>query len=306
MQPPAGWVTALPTYTGGMRILIIDAFTEQPFAGNPAAVCLLQGNDWPDEAWMQQIAAEMNLPMTAFAHPLPRSTAADWALRWFTPLIEVNMCGHATLATAHALHSEGLETVTFETRGGTLTARMRDDGSITLNFPAATVTEVPLPDGLAEALGARPDVTCSTGALRDVLAVYADEAAVRAMRPDLPALAGLTRRDGNRGVIITAAADPAQRYDFVSRFFSPANGIPEDAVTGTSHTALGPYWAGRLGRQDLTGLQVSARSGVVRTGVDGDRVNLTGHAVTILDGILRPIGNSALSAPPVMAGPTIG
>jgi PhzF family phenazine biosynthesis protein len=273
-----------------VRIRIVDAFTDRPFAGNPAGVCLLPGDRWPEEAWMRQLAAELNLPMTAFAHELSDGAEADWALRWFTPLIEEKLCGHATLATAHALHADrgGPGTVRFATLSGILIAHTDDDGTITLDFPAAAVVEAPAPDGLAEALGAEPDLVCGTGALRDVLAVFRDEATVRALAPDFAALAHVTRRDGIRGVTATAAAADASRgYDFVSRFFSPADGLPEDPVTGSAHTALAPYWSARLGRDALTGLQASARTGLVRTAIRGDRVLLTGRAVTVLDGTLQ-------------------
>jgi PhzF family phenazine biosynthesis protein len=272
-----------------MRIWVIDAFTDRPFAGNPAAVCLLDTNAWPDRVWMLQLAAELHLE-TAFAHPLPAAADADWALRWFTPTAESNLCGHATLATAHALHSDRgtLGTVRFASRFGVLIAHSRRDGTITLDFPAARPTQAAAPDGLAEALGATPQAIYHTGALGDLLAVLADEATVRALTPDLAALADLTRRDGIRGIIATAPADePDRGYDFVSRYFAPAGGIPEDPVTGSAHTALAPYWSSRLGRDRLTGLQVSTRTGLVRTAVRGDRVHLTGHAVTILDGALH-------------------
>jgi PhzF family phenazine biosynthesis protein len=273
-----------------MRIRIIDAFTDRPFAGNPAAVCLLEGDGWPDEGWMRRVAAEMNLSETAFAHPLPGDADADWALRWFTPTVEANLCGHATLATAHALRGDGAAdgAVRFSSRSGVLVAHAHRDGTITLDFPAAPAAEVPVPDGLAAALGATPEAAYGTGALGDLLVVLADEAAVRALRPDVAALARLSERDGVRGVIVTAAAsDPAGGYDFVSRFFAPAQGIPEDPVTGSAHTALAPYWSARLGRDELTGLQASARTGLVRTAVRGDRVHLTGRAVTVLDGSLQ-------------------
>ena len=272
-----------------MRIRIIDAFTQRPFAGNPAAVCLLDADTWPDEAWMQQVAAEMNLSETAFAHPVPENVDADWALRWFTPTVEIDLCGHATLATAHALRSDcGTGTVRFRSRSGVLIAHTHGDGTITLDFPTAPATEVAVPDGLAEALNAKPDTAYSTGALGDLLAVFCDEASVRALVPDLTALAHSARRDGIRGTIVTApAAVPGCGYDFVSRFFAPAMGIPEDPVTGSAHTALAPYWSQRLGRDSLTGLQVSARTGLVGTTVHGDRVHLTGHAVTVLDGTLH-------------------
>ena len=273
-----------------MRIRIIDAFTDRPFAGNPAAVCLLDGDAWPDEGWMRRVAAEMNLSETAFAHPLPAGAGADWALRWFTPTVETNLCGHATLATAHALHGDGATdgTVRFGSRSGVLVAHAHQDGTITLDFPAAPAAEAPVPDDLADALGATPEAAYGTGALGDLLVVLADEATVRALTPDVAALAGLADRDGVRGFIVTAAAsDPRRGYDFVSRFFAPAQGIPEDPVTGSAHTALAPYWSARLGRDALTGLQASARTGLVRTAVHGDRVHLTGRAVTVLDGTLQ-------------------
>jgi PhzF family phenazine biosynthesis protein len=272
-----------------MRIRIVDAFTDRPFAGNPAAVCLLDACTWPDANWMQQVAAEMNLAETAFCHPLPAAADADWALRWFTPTVEVSLCGHATLATAHAMHCDrgAPGSVRFSTRSGILIAHSHDDGTITLDFPAAPATEVTAPRGLAEALGAKPDATYQTGTLGDLLVLFPDEAAIRALAPDLAALARLASDDGGRGVIATALADPGRGYDFVSRFFAPAQGVPEDPVTGSAHTALAPYWSHRLGRGSLTGLQASARTGLVRTAVHGERVHLTGHAVTILDGILQ-------------------
>jgi PhzF family phenazine biosynthesis protein len=272
-----------------MRIRIIDAFTDRPFAGNPAAVCLLDADAWPDEAWMQQVAAEMHLSETAFAHPLTDTADADWALRWFTPEVETNLCGHATLATAHAMHRDrgAPGTVRFMSRSGVLVAHTAQDGTITLDFPAAPISEVPAPDRLAEALGATPLRTYATGALGDLLAQLADEAAVRALAPDLGAVARIVRRDAIRGIIATApAADPDAGYDFVSRFFAPADGIPEDPVTGSAHTALAPFWSQRLGRDGLTGLQASPRGGLVRTSLHGDRVHLTGHAVVVVDGTL--------------------
>jgi PhzF family phenazine biosynthesis protein len=273
-----------------MRIRIIDAFTDRPFAGNPAAVCLLDEADtWPDETWMQQVAAEMHLSETAFAHPLTESADADWALRWFTPEVETNLCGHATLATAHAMHRDrGTPgTVRFMSRSGVLVAHTSQDGTITLDFPAAHLSETPAPEGLAEALDATPLATYATGALRDMLVVLDEEATVRGLAPDLGAIARIARRDGIRGVIATAqAATPDAGYDFVSRFFAPADGIPEDPVTGSAHTALAPYWSGRLGRDELTGLQASPRGGIVRTSIHGDRVHLTGRAVVVVDGML--------------------
>jgi PhzF family phenazine biosynthesis protein len=272
-----------------MRIRVIDAFADQPFAGNPAAVCLLDGGEWPDEAWMRRVAAEMNLSETAFAMPLAGDPEADWALRWFTPTVEVDMCGHATLATAHAMRSDrddSLGTVRFRTRSGVLGALAEPDGSITMDFPAAEVVEAQAPVGLAEALGAKPDAVHSTGSLGDLLTVFPDEAAVAALAPDQVALGDLSRARSIRGVIATAPADPNPGYDYVSRFFAPAQGIPEDPVTGSAHVALAPYWSARLGRPSLVGLQASARTGRVRTTLHGDRVLIAGRAVTVLDGSL--------------------
>jgi PhzF family phenazine biosynthesis protein len=279
-----------------MRIWVVDAFTERPFAGNPAGVCLLDTGTWPDDAWMLQLAAELHLE-TAFAQPMSPGADTDWALRWFTAAGESNLCGHATLATAHVLqrHHAAPSTIRFASSFGVLIAHTRHDGPITLDFPAAFPTQTAAPDGLAGALGARPQATYRTGAMGDLLAVLADEATVRALVPDLGALADLTRRDGIRGIIATAAAaDPERGYDFVCRYFAPAGGIAEDPVTGSAHTALGPYWSARLGRDRLAGLQVSTRTGLVGTAVHGDRVHLTGHAVTILEGALHTaVGRSA-------------
>lgn len=277
-------------YGRGMRIHVVDAFTDRPFAGNPAGVCLLDSGEWPEDAWMRRVAAELNHSETAFARPLPAGADADWEIRWFAPLVETNLCGHATLATAHTLRRERGVTGTLRFRSrcsGILTAHAQQDGSITLDFPAAPGTEVPVPDGLPEALGVTPEAAFRTGALGDLLTVLPDEATVRAVTPDLDAVADVTRREDLRGIIITAPApEPGLEYDFVSRFFSPAEGILEDPVTGSAHTALAPYWSARTGRDGLTGLQVSARTGLVRTSVHGDRVHLNGHAVTVLDATL--------------------
>lgn len=299
-----------------MRIRTVDAFTSTPFQGNPAAVLLLEDTPtFPKDAWLQQIATELNLSETAFAHPLPPSTDAgpatttttatttapgpptNWALRWFTPTTEVDMCGHATLATAHVLHTTSTTTgtatrtatgtVRFTTRSGTLTTTAHPDGSLTLDFPTAPLTPVPAPPGLAEALGTEPLSVHFTGDLvGDLLVECRSEQDVHALAPDLRALAGLSRR----GVIATAKAqDPSKGYDFATRCFFPAVGIDEDPVTGSAHTALAPFWSARLGRTELTGLQGGARTGLVRTGLHGDRTHLTGHAVTVFDGeLLHP------------------
>ncbi|WP_338899447.1 PhzF family phenazine biosynthesis protein [Streptomyces sp. TG1A-60] len=267
-----------------MRIRIVDAFTDRPFSGNPAGVLLLDA--FPDDAWLQNVAREVNHAETAFAHPLPEGGKADWALRWFTPVAEVAMCGHATLATAHVLTSTNAHEgpVRFATRSGVLIATPRPDGSLTLDFPTAPLTPVPVPDGTAGALGAEPLGAFDTGpGVGDLLIELADEKTVLGLAPDLRALG----RYSLRGIITTArASDPAAGHDFVSRCFFPNIGIDEDPVTGSAHTALAPFWSERLGSPTLTGLQASPRSGLVRTELRGDRTLLTGRAVTVIDGEL--------------------
>jgi PhzF family phenazine biosynthesis protein len=267
-----------------MRVRIVDAFTDRPFAGNPAAVTVVDG-DWPDAGWMQQLAAELNVPMTAFARP---QGDGDWGLRWFTPRIEERLCGHATLATAFVLHGDGLagDELRFHTLGGVLGARVAGDGTVTLDFPAAAASPRGQVEGLAEALGATPAELLGTGELRDVLAVFEREQDVRALAPRFDALAEVTRREDIRGVTATAPAEPGAAHDFVSRFFSPADGIPEDPVTGSAHCALAPFWTERLGRPALIGVQLSARGGRVGVEMRGDRVQLVGRATTFLAGTL--------------------
>ncbi|MEU6307740.1 PhzF family phenazine biosynthesis protein [Streptomyces chartreusis] len=267
-----------------MRIRIVDAFSDRPFAGNPAGVLLLEA--FPEDDWLRNVAMEVNHAETAFAHPLPEGGEADWALRWFTPVTEVTMCGHATLATAHVLHSTGAHEgpVRFDTLSGVLVATPGEDGSITLDFPTAPLTRVEAPEGVAEALGAEPLTAFDTGPnIGDLLLELADEKTVLGLTPDLKALGA----HSSRGIIATARAeDPARGYDFVSRCFFPNVGIDEDPVTGSAHTALAPYWSERLGRTGLTGLQASRRSGRVRTEVRGDRTLLSGRAVTVIEGEL--------------------
>ncbi|MEV6180090.1 PhzF family phenazine biosynthesis protein [Streptomyces sp. NPDC052015] len=267
-----------------MRIRIVDAFTDRPFAGNPAGVLLLDA--FPGDDWLQNVALEVNHAETAFAHPLPAGGEADWALRWFTPVAEVAMCGHATLATAHVLHATGAHKgpVRFATRSGVLVATPAEDGSVTMDFPTAPLTRVDIPEGVAGALGAEPLAAFDTGPnVGDLLVELADERTVHALRPDHKALAAFSAR----GIIATARAEnPALGYDFVSRCFFPNVGIDEDPVTGSAHTALAPYWSERLGRRDLTGLQASPRSGRVRTELRGERTLLRGRAVTVIEGEL--------------------
>ena len=250
----------------------VDAFTGRIFGGNPAAVCPLEA--WLDDAKMQAIAAENNLSETAFF-----VEAGDhYELRWFTPVHEVDLCGHATLATAHvlfALLEEPGDTVAFETRSGRLTVS-RDGDALVMDFPALAPEPWAASDALACALGAAPaevlgNVNC--------VAVYPSEADVRGLAPDLRLVAALPYE----GVIATA---PGEAVDFVSRYFAPKFGIPEDPVTGSAHCELAPYWAKRLGRERLTAHQVSARGGELDCEVKGDRVLLTGRAVTYLEGII--------------------
>ncbi|MDX3539524.1 PhzF family phenazine biosynthesis isomerase [Streptomyces sp. MB09-01] len=269
-----------------MRIRIVDAFTDRPFHGNPAGVLLLD-TAFPRDTWLQQVASEVNLSETAFAHPLPPGGDADWALRWFTPAAEVDMCGHATLATAHVLASAGLAAgrIRFTARCGILTAETAEDGTITMDFPTSSLTPVAAPAAVDHALGGAPILSVHDTAahIGDLVIELADEKTVRELTPDHGAL----RAFAKRGVIVTAAAeDPSRGYDFVSRGFFPAFGIDEDPVTGSAHTALAPFWAERLGRTELTGLQGGARRGLVRVTLAGDRTLLTGRAVTVVDGEL--------------------
>lgn len=263
-----------------MRIRIVDAFTDRPFSGAPAGVMLL--DTFPEDTWMQQVAAEVNHAETAFLHRLPAGSEADWALRWFTPAVEVALCGHATLAAAHLVLESG--PVRFATLSGVLVASPGPDRMITLDFPTAPLSRVGPDPALAAALGVEILAVHHTGPNTDDLLVeVADEKTVRAVTPDLRALVPLSRR----GVIVTAVAeDPAAGHDFVSRFFGPAVGVDEDPVTGSAHTALAPYWAARLGRDELTGYQASRRGGSVRVALRGTRTLLSGHAVTVIDGEL--------------------
>ncbi len=254
----------------------VDAFTSRPFAGNPAAVCLL---DEPvDAAWMQLVAREMNLAETAF---LERQTDG-YNLRWFTPAVEVDLCGHATLASAHVLWEEGYlppqEQARFHTKSGLLTADRRGDW-IEMNFPAKPEESVGSLPGLQEALGIPPLYVGMSEF--DCLVEVESEATVRALQPDIARVATIPAR----GIIVTARAS-TPGYDFVSRFFAPRVGVPEDPVTGSAHCVLAPFWARRLGREELTGYQVSPRGGVVRVRLEGERVLIGGQAVTVLRGEL--------------------
>jgi PhzF family phenazine biosynthesis protein len=266
----------------GIRISQVDAFTNQRFGGNPAAVCVL--TEQADDPWMQSVAAEMNLSETAFARRL--GTGSKFNLRWFTPRVEVDLCGHATLATAHILWEEGHlaidEPAVFETRSGVLTAARTSQG-IALDFPSEPVDNELCTGPERGLLNAAIDSPIRfVGRNRfDVLVELDTEGQVRALKPDIRQLERLPVR----GVIVTSRGD-ADEFDFVSRFFAPRVGIDEDPVCGSAHCCLGPYWAKRLGRRELVGHQVSCRGGIVRVRIDGSRVTLIGRAVTVLRGEL--------------------
>ncbi|HEY7636544.1 MAG TPA: PhzF family phenazine biosynthesis protein [Gemmatimonadales bacterium] len=258
------------------RFTQVDAFTDQPFCGNPAAVCLLPTVRATE--WMQQVAQEMNLAETAFL--VRRLDGFD--LRWFTPACEVDLCGHATLASAHVLweqeHLPADQVARFHTRSGVLTAERRDR-LIWLDFPSTPATPVGPPEELVQGLGTRGRFVGRTPF--DYLVELDSELAVRTLNPDLVILTRLPAR----GIIVTARATGPE-YDFVSRFFGPAAGVPEDPVTGSAHCALAPYWCPKVGRNDLVGYQASSRGGTVQVRLAGERVKLGGEAVTVLKGEL--------------------
>lgn len=261
----------------GRNIFVVDAFTDRPFTGNPAAVCLLDAA--VDEAWMQAVAGEVNLSETAF---LIRQADGGWGLRWFTPKVEVDLCGHATLASAHVLWREiGIDArvLRFNTRSGVLTA-VRDADEICLDFPADPVSSAVPPAGLRSGLGVEAQSVHRGGEKLLVVLPHAD--AVRALTPDLQYLMSLDVQ----GVIVTAPSD-LPTYDIISRFFAPKAGVPEDPVTGSAHCALGSYWGERLGKLTLRGFQASARGGAVGVRLNGDRVELRGKALTIQRGTLH-------------------
>jgi PhzF family phenazine biosynthesis protein len=259
-----------------IAVVQVDAFTSRPFSGNPAAVCVL--DEVPPDWWLQDVAREMNLSGTAFlvAHE------EGYDLRWFTPTTEIDLCGHATLASAHVLWEDGrLEPdarARFHTRSGVLTASQQGDW-IEMDFPSDPPDEMPIPQAVERALGVDPVRVARCRA--DLLVEVADEKIVRTLRPDFAEFPAIEAR----GVIVTSAAITAG-VDFVSRFFAPRVGIPEDPVTGSAHCALAPFWAERLGRTELVGYQVSARGGTVRVRVAGDRVVIGGQAVTVMRGTL--------------------
>jgi len=260
----------------GIAIHQVDAFTDKPFAGNPAAVCVLTAPR--AECWMQSVAAEMNLSETAFLHP----EGDDYRLRWFTPVVEVALCGHATLAGAHVLWETcelpATAPARFHTKSGLLTC-VRNREGIEMDFPARVAEPADAPAGLAEALGMQP---LFVGRSAYDYLVEADSAAtLRKLKPDFSQLGRLPVR----GVIVTSRSDRVE-FDFVSRFFAPASGVNEDPVTGSAHCSLGPFWQSRLNKSEFVAYQASARGGVVKVRVAGDRIFLGGRAVTVLRGEL--------------------
>jgi PhzF family phenazine biosynthesis protein len=261
--------------------VVVDAFTKEPFKGNPAGVVVLDGPG--DEGWMQSVAAELNLSETAFLH---RLDGRGWSLRWFTPLHEVPLCGHATLGSAHALWSEGHDSgdeLRFQTASGELIARKRGE-QIELDFPSLPADPFDPPAELAQILGGAS--WRWIGKTRDretrygnILVELENQTAVQNLQPDLVALAKLPFG----GMIVTAAAE-IHGFDMVSRYFAPAYGIPEDPVTGSAHCTVGPYWAERLGKTELRGRQLSRRTGDIGVRVTPDRIYLTGDAITVARG----------------------
>jgi PhzF family phenazine biosynthesis protein len=260
----------------GMMMYQVDAFTEKPFSGNPAAVCIM--DELRGESWMQSVAREMNLSETAFLH----KQAEGYNLRWFTPAVEVELCGHATLASAHVLWELGLlkagEQAIFHTLSGLLVAHQKGKW-IEMNFPANVEEQAIAPEGLIEALGVAVKYVGKNQF--DYLVEVESEEIVRNIKPDF----GLLMSVAARGVIVTSLADSGE-YDFVSRFFAPNVGVYEDPVTGSAHCCLSPFWSKRLGKDELIGFQASARGGVVRVRFGGERVYLGGQAVTVLRGEL--------------------
>ena len=259
-----------------LKIVQVDAFTDRPFAGNPAAVCVV--DSYPEGEQMQSLAREINLSETAFLKPVE----AEFELRWFTPAVEVDLCGHATLASAHFLWTEGLvagdREIRFHTRSGLLRADWRPPW-VELDFPSQPAAETEPVADLLQALAADPVFVGRNRS--DWLVELASEEEVRNLQPDLTMLADLCPR----GLIVTSRGG-AGSYDFVSRFFAPAVGVDEDPVTGSAHCCLAPYWAERLGKTRLTGYQASARGGLVRVRHLGDRVVLGGQAVTVMEALL--------------------
>ncbi len=269
-----------------MRQWTVDAFAAQPFRGNPA--CVVEPFDaWPDAAWMQALAAENNQAETAFL--LKTADPARFGLRWFTPAVEVPLCGHATLASAHVLFSElslGAPAVTFDTQSGPLVVR-RDGERYEMDFPSQAPVRTEIPEGLAEALGAPPSEVWAGPYL---VALYDDAAAIHALQPDLARLKAISgAATGGRGNVgVAAVAKTGAPYDVVDRFFAPGSGIPEDPTTGSLHCILAPLYADKLGRQTVRFHQAfPGRGGDLECAMKGERVLIRGQAVTVVEGVLR-------------------
>jgi len=262
------------------RLRLVDSFSSRPFDGNPAAVVTLES--MPSVDWLAAMARETNASDTGFVLP-GSGSEADFQLRWFTPKMEVDLCGHATLAAAHCLFEDGIRSpIRFATRSGILTVTQEPDGSLAMDLPAQPPSHVPVEADVAAALGLAVEWTGRSPDGFFLLAVVPDERTVRSWTVDPNAVATLDAM----ALILTAVADAGQTHQFVSRLFAPKAGISEDPVTGSSHTVLAPYWGGRLGRVSLVGLQASARSGRVAVRLYADRVIVTGRAVTVFDGVI--------------------
>lgn len=263
----------------GQRFTQVDAFTAEAFRGNPAAICLLK--DPADAQWMQNVALEMNLSETAYVLP----QADGFSLRWFTPAVEVDLCGHATVAAAHVLWQEGILPATsecrFHTRSGLLTARLVGDW-IEVSFPREAVAPVPTPGKAEAALGVKALASAESPRLGYLILELSSERAVHDCHPDFSAL----EKVDYKGIIVTSRADPSAHYDIVSRFFGPRLGVNEDPATGSAHCVLGTYWQTKLGKDAFRAFQASARGAEIRVAVDATRVTLGGQAVTVLRGEL--------------------
>lgn len=256
-----------------ITIYQVDSFASEAFKGNPAGVCVL--DEPADETWMRNVAMEMNLSETAFLHRVEDG----FSLRWFTPAVEVDLCGHATLASAHILWERGFlpadETARFHTKSGALTVVRKGDW-LEMDFPAEPARETDGIESFQSAIGGAPIVFLGRNRMDHIIEVESEKI-VRNLKPDMAAVKSIT----DRGLIVTATAD-ADDIDFVSRFFAPAAGIDEDPVTGSSHCCLTPYWTQKLGKKDMTAYQASARGGVLRVSANGDRVKISGQAITVM------------------------
>ena len=260
-----------------IKIFQVDAFTSEPFKGNPAAVCILEKN--VSDEWLQGVATEMNLSETAFITATEERN--KYKLRWFTPKVEVDLCGHATLATAHVLYQNNYvsssETIFFETKSGILKT-LKNENYIQLDFPETPVSDNELPKGIENIIGAK--VMYSGKSIFDYFLLLEDEAQLINLKPNF----GELIKFGKRGIIVTAGS---KKYDFISRFFAPQSGIDEDPVTGSAHCALYPYWSKKLNKKELVAYQASERGGLLKLSSENSRILISGEAITILEGVLK-------------------